>query len=136
VLFQKHTRAKLEYTSGPLGLGLEGAAFGPSPRLLNPPEENTCTKPDEGSRYHFRVSGNDIKEPPRILSNLEVFPKLPKNKENLHLRKVLHRRLRDKGKFSKNIDRGGLPRSYIKRLKELKKGDRKKRSQLQAIKTL
>jgi len=69
---------------------LEGAVIPentPEPKIVYPSEENTCINPMKDQDIISGKSENDTKESPRILSNLEVFPKLPKNKENLHLGK-------------------------------------------------
>jgi len=58
------------------------------------------------------------------LSNLKVFLKLPKNKENLFIAKILFSRLRDKWKSSENIA-GGSHLAYKRDLKDFAKGDTK-----------
>ena len=53
-----------------------------------------------------RYAVKDIKESPRILSNMEVFPRLPKNKEDFHIKKI----------FSTDSEINGNLRVYRERL--------------------
>jgi len=60
------------------------------------PKAKTCTFYKKDPKTISEKPGNDNEESSRILSNLDVFLKLAKNKENLLPAKTLSSQLKDK----------------------------------------
>jgi len=90
-----------------------------------PPEENTCTNSAKGQDIISEKSGEGYQRISGDIIEYGSFLKLPKNKEDFHVEKIPYCRLGDNMKYSENIARGGLPRSYIKRIKGQQKDTHK-----------